>query len=38
MLGSHDMRSAPFVLHTLKGGLLIAASIAGLLALVVGGR
>src|SRR5712691_8718972 len=32
MLGSHDTRSAPFVLHTLKGGLLIVASIAGLLA------
>lgn len=38
MLGSYDTRSAPFVLHTLKGGLLIVASIAGLLALVVGGR
>ena len=38
MLGSHDTRSAPFVLHTLKGGLLIVASIVGLLALVVGGR
>ena len=38
MLRSHDVRSAPFVLHTLKGGLLIVASIAGLLALVIGGR
>ncbi len=37
VLGSHDVRSAPFVLHTLKGALLIVAAIAGLLALVVGG-
>ena len=37
VLGSHDTRRAPFVLHTLKGGLLIVASIAGFLALMVGG-
>jgi hypothetical protein len=38
VLGSHDARSAPFVLHTLKGALLIVAAVAGLLVLVVGGR
>lgn len=38
VLGSHDVRSAPFVLHTLKGGLLIVAAITGLLVLIAGGR
>jgi hypothetical protein len=38
VLGSHDVRSAPFVLHTLKGALLIVAAITGLLLLMVGGR
>jgi hypothetical protein len=38
VLGSHDVRSAPFLLHTLKGGLLIVTAIAGMLLLVVGGR
>jgi hypothetical protein len=38
VLGSHDVRSAPFVLHTLEGALLIVAAIAGLLLLMVGGR
>ena len=38
ILGSHDVRSAPFALHTLKGALLIVAAVAGLLFLLVGGR
>jgi hypothetical protein len=38
VLGSHDVRSAPFVLHTLKGGLLIVAAVTGLLVLIAGGR
>jgi hypothetical protein len=38
VLGSHDVRSAPFVLHTLKGGLLIVAAVTGFLVLIVGGR
>ena len=38
VLGSHDVRSAPFFLHTLKGALLIVAAVAGLLLLIVGGR
>lgn len=35
MLGSHEVHSAPFVLHTLKGALLIVAALAGALALIV---
>lgn len=38
VLGSHNVRSAPFVLHTFKGALLIVAAIAGMLLLIVGGR
>jgi hypothetical protein len=38
VLGAHDVRSAPFILHTLKGGLLIVAAIAGILLLMAGGR
>lgn len=38
VLGPHDVRSAPFFLHTLKGALLIVAAVAGLLFLIVGGR
>jgi hypothetical protein len=38
VLGAHDVRSAPFVLHTLKGALLIVAAVAGFLVLIVGGR
>lgn len=38
VLGTHDVRSAPFFLHTLKGALLIVAAVAGLLFLIVGGR
>jgi hypothetical protein len=38
VLGAHDVRSAPFLLHTLKGGLLIVVAIAGMLLLMVGGR
>ena len=38
VLGSHDVRSAPFVLHTLKGALLIVAAVAGFLVLIAGGR
>lgn len=34
----HDVRSAPFVLHTLKGALLTVAAVAGFLVLIVGGR
>ena len=33
-----DVHSAPFVLHTLKGALLIVAPVAGFLVLIVGGR
>jgi hypothetical protein len=38
VLGAHDVRSAPFFLHTLKGALLIVAAVAGFLFLIVGGR
>jgi len=38
VLGAHEVRSAPFFLHTLKGALLIVAAVAGLLFLIVGGR
>jgi hypothetical protein len=38
VLGPHEVRSAPYFLHTLKGALLIVAAIAGLLLLIVGGR
>ena len=38
VLGSHNVRSAPFLLHTLKGALLIVAAITGRLLLMVGGR
>jgi hypothetical protein len=38
VLGTHEVRSAPFVLHTLKGALFIVAAIVGLLLLIVGGR
>ena len=38
VLGSHDVRSRPFVLHTLKGAVLIVAAVASLLLLLVGGR
>jgi hypothetical protein len=38
VLGAHDVRSAPFSLHTLKGALLIVAAVAGFLLLIVGGR
>jgi len=38
VLGAHDVRSAPFFLHTLKGALLIVAAVVGLLLLIVGGR
>jgi hypothetical protein len=38
VLGPHEVRSAPFVLHTLKGAVLIVAAVAGSLVLVIGGR
>jgi hypothetical protein len=38
VLGAHDVRSAPFFLHTLKGALLIVAAVTGFLLLIVGGR
>jgi hypothetical protein len=38
VLGAHEVRSGPFVLHTLKGALLIVAAVVGFLVLVVGGR
>jgi hypothetical protein len=38
VLGAHDVRSAPFFLHTLKGALLIVAAVVGFLLLIVGGR
>ena len=38
VLGAHDVRRAPFSLHTLKGALLIVAAVAGFLLLIVGGR
>ncbi|HEV8532167.1 MAG TPA: hypothetical protein VGT00_12170 [Methylomirabilota bacterium] len=36
-LGPYEVRSAPFMLHTLKGGVLIVAAVAGLIALVARG-
>ncbi|HWM79339.1 MAG TPA: hypothetical protein VNS56_17290 [Methylomirabilota bacterium] len=33
-LGPYEVRSAAFVLHTLKGSILIVAAVAGLVALV----
>jgi len=33
-LGTYEVRSAPFVLHTLKGSILIVAAVAGFVALV----
>ncbi|PYM73750.1 MAG: hypothetical protein DME10_08855 [Candidatus Rokuibacteriota bacterium] len=33
-LGPYEVRSAPFVLHTFKGAVLIVAAIAGFVALV----
>lgn len=38
VLGPHTARSAPFVLHTLKGVLLIVGAVAAFLLLVIGGR
>lgn len=38
VLGAHEVRSAPFFLHTLKGALLIVAAVVGFLLLIVGGR
>ena len=36
-LGPYEVRSAPFMLHTLKGAVLIVAAVAGLIALVARG-
>jgi hypothetical protein len=38
VLGSHNARSAPFVLHTLKGALLIVGAVAAFVILLVGKR